>query len=141
MTDLSMTEVERSEFLAAVRVGVLAIDHPGHGPLALPIWYQWNDGVVVISMDGSSLKARLLGAAGRATMTVQDEAPPYSYVSVEGPVAVASEMGDVLAMASRYLGPELGQWYADNNPSNADTVLVRLTPERWRTCDFGKGMA
>ena len=23
----------------------------------------------------------------------------------------------------------------------ADTVLVRLTPEKWRTCDFGKGMA
>jgi len=141
MTDMSMTEAERSEFLAAVRVGVLAIDHPGHGPLALPIWYQWDDGVVVISMDGSSLKARLLRAAGRATMTVQDEAPPYSYVSVEGPVVVAGETGDVLAMATRYLGPELGKWYADANPSNADTVLVRLTPEKWRTCDFGKGMA
>jgi len=141
MTDLSMTEVERSEFLAAVRVGVLAIDHAGHGPLALPIWYQWDNGVVVISMDGSSLKARLLRAAGRATMTVQDEAPPYGYVSVEGPVVVASEMGDVLAMATRDLGAELGKWYADSNPSTADTVLVRLTPEKWRTCDFGKGMA
>jgi len=141
MTDMKMTEAERSEFLAAVRVGVLAVDHPEHGPLALPIWYQWDDEVVVISMDGSSLKARLLRAAGRATMTVQDEAPPYSYVSVEGPVDVASEPGDVLAMATRYLGPELGKWYADTNPSSADTVLVRLTPEKWRTCDFGKGMA
>ena len=141
MTDMSMNEAERNEFLAAVRVGVLAIDHPGHGPLALPIWYQWENGVVVISMDGSSLKARLLRAAGRATMTVQDEAPPYSYVSVEGPVVVAGEMGDVLSMATRYLGPELGTWYADTNPSTADTVLVRLTPENWRTCDFGKGMA
>ena len=141
MTDMSMTDAERSEFLAAVRVGVLAIDHPGHGPLALPIWYQWEGGVVLIGMSGTSLKARLLRAAGRATMTVQTEAPPYSYVSVEGPVVVASESRDNLAMATRYLGPELGQWYADNNPSNADTVLVRLTPEKWRTCDFGKGMA
>lgn len=141
MTDMSMTDAERSDFLAAVRVGVLAIDHPGHGPLALPIWYQWEDGQVLIGMSGTSLKARLLRAAGRATMTVQTEAPPYSYVSVEGPVVVASESRDNLAMATRYLGPELGQWYADNNPSNADTVLVRLTPEKWRTCDFGKGMA
>ena len=38
-------------------------------------------------------------------------------------------------------GAELGQWYADTNPSDADTVLVRLTPEKWRTCDFGKAMA
>ncbi|HQZ36293.1 MAG TPA: pyridoxamine 5'-phosphate oxidase family protein [Ilumatobacteraceae bacterium] len=141
MTDMNMTEAERSEFLAAVRIGVLAVEHPGHGPLALPIWYQWEDGVVLISMSGRSLKARLLRAAGRATMTVQTETPPYSYVSVEGPVVVAGESRDNLAMATRYLGPELGKWYADTNPSDEDTVVVRLTPEKWRTCDFGKGMA
>lgn len=140
MADMTMNETERSEFLAAVRVGVLAIEHPGHGPLALPIWYQWEDGQVVISMDGSSLKARLLRAAGRATMTVQTETAPYQYVSVEGPVTVAAEARDNLAMATRYLGSDLGKWYAENNPSTADTVLVRLTPEKWRTCDFGKGM-
>jgi nitroimidazol reductase NimA-like FMN-containing flavoprotein (pyridoxamine 5'-phosphate oxidase superfamily) len=140
MADMTMTETERDQFLADVRVGILAIDYPGHGPLALPIWYQWEGGQVLIGMDGKSLKARLLRAAGRATMTVQTEAAPYKYVSVEGPVDVAAESRDNLAMASRYLGPELGQWYADNNPSTADTVLVRLTPETWRTCDFGKGM-
>ncbi len=140
MADMTMTDSERSDFLAAVRVGVLAIDHPGHGPLALPIWYQWEAGQVLIGMDGTSLKARLLRAAGRATMTVQTEAAPYQYVSVEGPVTVTAESRDNLAMATRYLGPELGQWYADNNPSTADTVLVRLSPEKWRTCDFGKGM-
>lgn len=140
MADMTMTETERDQFLAAVRVGILAIEHPGHGPLALPIWYQWEGGQVLIGMAGASLKARLLRAAGRATMTVQTEAAPYKYVSVEGPVDVAAESRDNLAMATRYLGPELGQWYADNNPSTADTVLVRLTPEKWRTCDFGKGM-
>ena len=140
MADMTMTEAERDQFLADVRVGVLAIEHPGHGPLALPIWYQWADGKVVISMSGTSLKARLLRAAGCATMTVQTETPPYRYVSVEGPVEVVSEAGDGLSLASRYLGPEMGKWYADNNPSTDDTVLVYLTPEKWRTCDFGKGM-
>jgi len=140
MADMTMTEAERGAFLGDVRVGVLAIEHPGHGPLALPIWYQWSDGEVVISMSGTSLKARLLRAAGRATMTVQTETPPYKYVSVEGPVAVVAEPGEGLALATRYLGPEMAKWYADNNPSDADTVLVHLTPEKWRTCDFGKGM-
>jgi len=140
MADMNMTEAERSEFLADVRVGVLAIEHPGHGPLALPIWYQWQHGQVLISMDSDSLKARLLRAAGRATMTVQTETAPYKYVSVEGPVAVAHEDRDGLEMASRYLGPELGKWYAEANPSTEQSVIVRLTPEKWRTCDFGKGM-
>lgn len=65
MADMNMSEAERDQFLADVRVGILAIEHQGHGPLALPIWYQWEGG----------------------------------------------------------------------------QVLVRLTPDKWRTCDFGKGMA
>ena len=138
MADGSMTAQEREDFLADVHVGVLAVDEPGRGPTALPIWYLYRDGEVEISMDGASLKARLLAAAGRATLTVQTEAPPYRYVTVEGPVTLTPEHLDVLELASRYLGPELGAWYADANPPTDATVLVRLRPEHWRTFDFGK---
>jgi hypothetical protein len=51
---------------------------------------------------------------------------------------VLTERRDDLQMATRYLGPELGQWYADNNPSTEDSVLVKLHPERWRTADYAK---
>ena len=49
--------------------------------------------------------------------------------------------GDALGMASRYLGDEFGQWYVDANPPNDDTTQARLTPEHWRTFDFGKLLA
>ena len=137
---MDMTESERDEFLADLHVGILAIARKDKGPLALPIWYQYEDGDVVIHMDGSSVKAKLLRTAGRATMTVQTETPPYKYVSVEGPVVVQAEERDDLAMAVRYLGPEFGRWYVDNNPSTDESVVARLTPERWLTCDFAKGM-
>jgi len=140
MADLEMTDEERDAFLADVHVGVLAIARQGKGPLALPIWYQYDKGDVVIGMGGDSLKATLLRGAGRATMTVQTEAPPYKYVSVEGPVVIHDERRDDLAMATRYLGPELGQWYVETNPSTDSAVVARLTPERWYTCDFGKGL-
>ena len=140
MAEMDMTTEEREAFLADVRVGILSIARAGKGPLALPIWYQVEDGVVVIGMGGNSLKAKLLRRAGRATMTVQTETPPYKYVMVEGPVVVLSEQRDDYAMASRYLGPELGKWYAETNPSTSESVIVRLTPETWLTCDFGKGM-
>ena len=133
-----MTDAEAAAFLADVHVGILAVAHEGHGPLALPIWYQYEDGDVIVSMDGDSLKARLLRAAGRATLTVQTETAPYRYVSVEGPVTVAPEDRDDFSMASRYLGPEIGRWYADNNPSTDTSVIARLTPERWRSADFSK---
>jgi len=140
MADGSMTKAERDEFLADVHVGVLAIDQPGRGPLALPIWYLVEDGDVLIGMGGNSKKAELLRAAGRATLTVQTEEPPYKYASVEGPVVIESHQRDDFEMASRYLGPELGRWYADNNASTPESVVVRLTPEHWLTKDFGKLM-
>ncbi|HEX9260796.1 MAG TPA: pyridoxamine 5'-phosphate oxidase family protein [Acidimicrobiales bacterium] len=139
MAEGEMTREEREAFLADVHIGILAVDEPGRGPLALPIWYLVDgNGDVILAMDGDSVKARLLRAAGRATLTAQSEAPPYKYVSVEGPVTVAPEQRDDLEMASRYLGPELGAWYAENNPSTERSVVVRLTPEHWRTKDYGK---
>src|SRR5260221_12263183 len=107
----AMTVTEREAFLADLHVGVLAVDEPGRGPAALPIWYVFVDGVVTVSIDGNSLKARLLERAGRATLTVQTEAAPYRYVCVEGPVHLERAHGDALAMATRYLGAEIGAWY------------------------------
>jgi nitroimidazol reductase NimA-like FMN-containing flavoprotein (pyridoxamine 5'-phosphate oxidase superfamily) len=141
VSELDMTAAEREEFLAGVHVGILAIARQDKGPLALPIWYQYENGVVQIGMGGDSLKAKLLRAAGRATLTTQQEEPPYKYVSVEGPVEVLRDQRDDFVMASRYLGPEMGRWYADNNPSTEESVLVTLTPERWITADFGKMQA
>lgn len=133
----SMTTEEREAFLADLHVGILAIDEPGRGPLNLPIWYLYRDSVVLISIGSETLKAHLLRAAGRATMTVQTETAPYMYVSVEGPVTLTSGAPDQSETAVRYLGPELGKWYVENNSSDG-SVTVALTPEHWRTHDFAK---
>jgi nitroimidazol reductase NimA-like FMN-containing flavoprotein (pyridoxamine 5'-phosphate oxidase superfamily) len=138
MSDGAMTQDEREAFVAGLHVGVLAVDEPGRGPHALPIWYLYEDGEILIGIDGPSRKAALLRAAGRATLTVQTEVAPYKYVSVEGPVALESAMHDELVMASKYLGDELGAWYVDNNPRTDDSLTIRLRPEHWRTFDFAK---
>lgn len=134
----NMTRDEREAFLADVHVGVLAVDEPGRGPHALPIWYDVIDGEVVARISGDSRKAALLRAAGRATLTVQTETAPYQYVSVEGPVTVSQRELDDLALAVRYLGPELGAWYAQENAPDEHSAVVTLRPEHWRTFDFAK---
>ena len=133
-----MTREEREAFLADVHVGVLAIDEPGRGPLALPVWYEYAGGDVLVSIDGDTRKAELVRDAGRATLTVQDETAPYKYVSVEGPATIEPPTGNEVALASRYLGAELGEWYARETPPTAASVTVRLRPEHWRTYDFAK---
>ncbi|MDQ1457856.1 MAG: hypothetical protein QOH28_3476 [Actinomycetota bacterium] len=132
-----MTVDERESFLAAVHVGVLAVDEPGRGPHALPVWYLYG-GEVLIGIDGSSRKAALLRAAGRASLTVQTETAPYQYVSIEGPVVLEPAMHDELVLATRYLGAEVGAWYVEHNPRPVNALTVRLRPEHWRTFDFAK---
>jgi PPOX class probable F420-dependent enzyme len=133
-----MSKEEREAFLEGVHVGVLAVERSGRGPLSLPIWYWVEDGEVLLSMDHTSLKAQLVEAAGRATLTVQDEAPPYKYVAVEGPVRIEPGPHDVMALATRYLGEEFGAMYAEANPNTEQSAVARLTPETWNTFDFGK---
>jgi hypothetical protein len=69
---------------------------------------------------------------------VQSEVAPYKYVSVEGPVVLEAASHDELALATRYLGAELGAWYVEHNPRTEESLTVRLRPERWRTFDFAK---
>jgi PPOX class probable F420-dependent enzyme len=140
MADTDMTVEQREAFLADLHVGVLAITRADKGPLAVPIWYQYDGTHVIVFMDGNSAKAKLLRRNGRATLTVQDERPPYRYVSVEGPVTVEPRRDgdDIEAMATRYLGPEVGAQYAAANPPTATSVTARLTPERWLTVDYGR---
>ncbi len=141
MADTDMTDAERDEFLDGVHIGVLSIARDGKGPLSLPVWYTHDDGDIVMLMSNSSAKARLLREHGRASFLVQDERPPYRYVSLEGPVTIVNEPHDVTEIAVRYLGPELGARYAASNPPSDDSAVVRLTPERSLTCDYGKLMA
>jgi PPOX class probable F420-dependent enzyme len=136
----AMTRAEREAFLADTRVGILAVQQPGHGPLAVPVWYHYAPGGVVRVVTGpDSDKARLLRAAGRASLTVQSETAPYQYVHVEGPVAFVEpdHERDIRAMAIRYLGEQMGKAYLAMT-ADQPGVLVELRPERWRSVDYRK---
>jgi nitroimidazol reductase NimA-like FMN-containing flavoprotein (pyridoxamine 5'-phosphate oxidase superfamily) len=133
-----MTRAEREAFLAEVHVGVLAIDEPGRGPLASPIWYAYENGEIRINIARDSKKAELIEGAGRASMAVQTEAAPYKYATVEGPARLEPGWHDHLGMAIRYLGEAFGKWYDEQNPETDASMTLVLVPENWRTYDFNK---
>ena len=135
---LAMSQEEREAFLAEMHVGVIAINDPGRGPLTAPIWYDYEPGGAVRVLIGpESRKARLLNAGDRVSLVAQQEAMPYRYVSVEGTVSLRpSEDGEILAMATRYLGEDMGRAYAEQNTGENLTVAIDI--ERWLTVDYGK---
>lgn len=137
-----MSRAQREEFLAAVHVGIISVADPGRAPLTVPIWYSYEPGGVVRCVTSSeSRKATLIRRAGRVSLCAQSETPPYQYVSVEGPVTLGTPdfERDVRAMAYRYLGPQLGDWYLQQTAAeHGNTILISLTPERWLSVDYSK---
>ena len=136
-----MTLSQREAFLKKNRVGILSINHPGHGPLAVPIWFDYLAGDSLWFLTArDSMKARLLEPGVRVTLVAQIEKPPYGYVSVEGPVFEINSASrqDLLAMAVRYLGPDGGEKYtSETEEYQADNgILVRVRPERWLSVDY-----
>ena len=137
-----MSRAEREAFLAEVHVAIISVAKPARGPLTLPVWYRYEPGGEVHFATGAgSYKARLIERAGRIGLCVQNEAPPYQYVSVEGPAQIGpvDPERDIRQIAIRYLGKERGELYiaslaADPSPA----ILVTLTPERWYAVDYRK---
>ena len=140
-----MTREEREAFLAGVHVGVLSLNQEGGGPLTTPVWYAYKPGgEVQIITERASRKGKLLEEGLRVSLCAQDEAPPYKYASVEGPI-VRIEPSDAerheRPLAHRYLGPEAGDRYVDSATDGRDDdamILIHMRPERWLSADYSK---
>ena len=138
---LSMTVEEREQFLADVHVGTLGVERRGGPPLVVPIWYGYRPGGDLWILTGAeSRKGKLLQDAGRFSLCVQDETPPfYRYVSVEGPITsirAADVEEDTRPMAHRYFGEELGDTYVDS--ADDQSLKFTMSPHRWWTVDYSK---
>jgi nitroimidazol reductase NimA-like FMN-containing flavoprotein (pyridoxamine 5'-phosphate oxidase superfamily) len=140
-----MTQEEREAFLAEVHVGVIGLDRHGRAPLTVPIWYIYEPGGELwIMVETDSVKQRLIERAGRFSLCVQSETPPYKFVSIEGPVTnvrPSDKDRDERLMARRYLGKKMGDVYIEvskTDPTNRPGLIVTMRPETWFTSDFGK---
>ena len=140
---LTITKMEREAFLAGVHVGMISIAEEGRGPLTVPIWYAYAPGGELRLITGRhSRKGRLLTQAGRCSLCVQTESPPYRYVSVEGPITAIEAVDverDLRPLAHRYLGAAEGDRFVEQTrEGQAENILLRMRPERWLTADYAK---
>lgn len=128
-----MTTAQRAAFLREPKVGVLSLSRPQAGPIAVPVWFEYRNGRIWIETGPDSHHGRIMRRLKRATLTVQDERPPYRYVSMEGPVAFTGPAPEpfVRRVAVRYLGKARGDRYMRTvYPTYAGSAgLAVLTPE------------
>ena len=135
-----MTSDEREQYLADVHVGVIGVERPGRAPLTVPIWYGYQPGgEVLLWTQSDSVTHKLIRDAGRFSITVQDENPPYKYVTAEGDVTgiAAADDGEVRGLAVRYLGEDAGGQFTDENLTPT-SIVIRMRPQRWLSTDYSK---
>ncbi len=129
----ALNDDERMEFLTHARIGIISLEWRDRAPLSVPVWYDYElGGDVRVWTFADSLKHKLVRAAGRFSLTVQDEQLPYRFVSVQGQVASIEPASRdwVQKLAIRYLGEERGATYIEHE-WEPESVTVRMSPQRW----------
>lgn len=131
-----MTDDEIRAFLTSdpARPAIVATTRADGRPHVAPIWYVVDDdGTVVFTTGAHTVKGRNLRRTGWAAMTVDDDVAPFSFVSLQGPVALSDDLADVRRWAGviggRYMGADRAEHYGARN-GVAGELLVRLTPEK-----------
>jgi PPOX class probable F420-dependent enzyme len=129
----AMDEAEWRAFLRdPVRPAVLATSRADGRPHAAPIWYDLDDnGAIVFNTGVGTVKGRNLRRTGQATLVVQDDRPPYSFVVITGTATWSDDLDDVRAWAARiggrYMGADRAEDYGARNGVPGELV-VRVTP-------------
>jgi PPOX class probable F420-dependent enzyme len=130
-----MSKDEIRAFLTAVpaHTGKLATVRADGRPHVAPVWYDVDDdGSLLFNTGQGTVKGRNLLRDRRASLCIDDERPPFTFVVIEGSVDVSSELVDVRRWAARiggrYMGADRAEEYGDRN-GVAGELLVRLHPD------------
>lgn len=129
-----MGDQERRRFMeAGTRTGMLATLRRDGSPHVTPVWFVLDGDDVVFMTGAATLKGRNLRRDPRASLAVDEPAPPYSFVRVDGEAALSDDVAAMLpwsvAIAARYMGPARADEYGRRNAVPGE-LLVRLRPRR-----------
>jgi PPOX class probable F420-dependent enzyme len=128
-----MTEQEWRTFLArGTLTGKLATVRRDGRPHVMPVWFVVDDEALVFMTGARTVKGRTLRRTGRASLCVDDQQPPFSFVTVSGPVSIHEDLDEMLPwsirIADRYMGTDRAEEFGRRN-AGAGRLLVRLRIE------------
>ena len=111
-------------------------------PHVVPIWFVVEEirsknrnkvGNIYFTTGRESVKAKNIQRESRVNICVDDQTPPFSFVSILGnaklsPYKQKEVQKWATRIAERYVGKKNAKTYGERN-SGEDEVLVRITPE------------
>jgi PPOX class probable F420-dependent enzyme len=147
MAEMSKKEI-RKFLMQDTFTGKLATVKKDGSSHIVPIWFvldvsnkksagvgrRGEDEDIIFTTNGTSIKAKNIRRDNRVSICVDDQTPPFSFVTVYGIAKIQRCKQNELfrfatKIARRYMGKDNAELYGRRN-STAGEVLVRIKPKR-----------
>lgn len=129
-----MTKDEYISFLSeGTRTGKLATVREDGRPHVVPVWFVLDGEKLIFTTGESSVKAKNMRRDPRVSISVDDQTPPYSFVTIEGAVSISENPDEMLYWATkigaRYIGKEQAEAFGKRNAVKGE-LMVTITPSK-----------
>ena len=122
---------ELESFLARPNPAVIATLGKDGSPQAVPTWYLWEDGRVLVNMDESRVRIGHMRRDPRVALSVMDADDWYGHVSLLGRVTSLEpdeDLSDIDRLAMHYGGEP----YPNRSDSRVSAWIEITNWHRWR---------
>jgi PPOX class probable F420-dependent enzyme len=123
----------RAFLLQGTRTAALATVRADGRPHVAPVWFTLDGDDLLFTTGESTVKGANLRRDGRVALMVDDEEPPFAFVSIEGDVSLSDDLGTMrhwaIRIAARYMGEDQADAYGKRNAVPGE-LLVRVRPTK-----------
>ena len=121
----------------------------GHGPRdgrphVAPVWFTLDGDDLLFNTGENTVKGANLQRDGRVALMVDDEEPPFAFVSIEGDVSLSDDLDTMrywaTRIAARYMGEDQADAYGKRNAVPGE-LLVRVRPTKIVAIKRSRGLA
>ncbi|MEY2397296.1 MAG: hypothetical protein QOJ00_470 [Actinomycetota bacterium] len=113
------------------RTGKVATVQKSGAPHVAPIWFVLDGDDVMFTTHESTVKGRAITRDPRVAIAVDDDQPPFSFVTIQGIARVSEDFDELVAWATkiggRYMGADRAEEFGRRNGVKGE-LLIRVTP-------------
>jgi PPOX class probable F420-dependent enzyme len=130
-----MTEEEVWSFLNSdpPRPALLATTRPDGRPHLAPVWYVADGRAILFNTGTDTVKGCNIAHDPRVSLCVDDDRPPYAFVTIEGRAVISDDLTEVRRWATviggRYMGADQAEAFGKRNGVPGE-LLVRVEPTK-----------
>ena len=132
-----MNKKTMERFLSGPNIAKVATVRKDGSPMVVPVWYYWDGKSCYIVGRKKSAWVKNIKREPRVTVLIDDAAPPYPKVTIEGTAKiVGTKLDDWIdigrQMVKKYFGPDAGDSYLEGSIDQPRTT-IKVKPSKITT--------